>query len=216
MFQAGTLLKIWLLSATITLGILAVVDLAETSGQENLVRRGQLGSNALHRRAPKPGATQTPISAQCGNSFNNQELKKYPLNDDEVACTGYGDRQFKCKIAQCEIRNHVYFPLKKPIPFNREHDKANDGKEKDNYQYHDCKPQFGENKKSVKVYPIRYWAHNVEGNLYVEGYHDTSDKTPRFYICKWKHIRDQNNQRPWCDGCVPWKFEQRLIPAAST
>jgi hypothetical protein len=95
MFQAGTLLKIWLLSATITLGILAVVDLAETSGQEKLVRRGQLGSNALHRRAPKPGATQTPISAQCGNSFNNQELKKFPLNDDEV-----GEYPFSYRLAQ--------------------------------------------------------------------------------------------------------------------
>jgi hypothetical protein len=45
-----------------------------------------------------------------------QSLTKTCQSIVVTACTGYGDRQFKCKIAQCEIRNHVYFPLKKPIP----------------------------------------------------------------------------------------------------
>jgi hypothetical protein len=58
MLQAGMLWKLWLLSETVTLGILAIVDLAETTRQkEQLTKRGQLGTNAHDPRAPVGKAT---------------------------------------------------------------------------------------------------------------------------------------------------------------
>jgi hypothetical protein len=88
MLQVVTLEKLWLLLATVTVGILAIVDLAETSGQEKVVvGRSKLGSNALHRRAP-PGPG---ISIQCGDSINvptsqakmpPKSVGKYPYPND--------------------------------------------------------------------------------------------------------------------------------------
>jgi hypothetical protein len=82
MFQAGVLMiwKLWLISATVILGIQAIVDLSGTSGRAKLVvRRAEVGNKALHRRA-----NQAPISAQCVNSYNYQDPKKYPLKKGTV------------------------------------------------------------------------------------------------------------------------------------
>ncbi|PLW13714.1 hypothetical protein PCANC_10280 [Puccinia coronata f. sp. avenae] len=67
----GPLWNLCLIWASVTLvGVfMTIVGLAEASGQEKLVRRGQLGNRA---RAPKTETPQPSISAQCGNSFNNQ------------------------------------------------------------------------------------------------------------------------------------------------
>ena len=64
MFQANILSKLWLLSATVTLGsLLAIVVHAEATGSEKLAGRGQLGNSSLGRRGP--------TTAHCTHGYNN-------------------------------------------------------------------------------------------------------------------------------------------------
>ncbi|PLW35509.1 hypothetical protein PCANC_13549 [Puccinia coronata f. sp. avenae] len=201
MFQAGVLMiwKLWLISATVILGIQAIVDLSGTSGRAKLVvRRAEVGNKALHRRA-----NQAPISAQCVNSYNYQDPKKYPLKKGTVACMAAGPagkRPMVCS-GKCEIRSNENFELQAPIPFG-------------DFGYKDCGRDFGNFQNEFvgfTVHPKQFRAFNDQNIIYVQGWHDPNDQTTRLYDCSWMNPGATNNQRPWCDGCVDHFFEELPI-----
>ncbi|PLW35174.1 hypothetical protein PCANC_13553 [Puccinia coronata f. sp. avenae] len=200
MLQLVTLEKLWLLLATVTVGILAIVDIAETSGQEKIVvGRSKLGSNELHRRAPpSPG-----ISIQCGDSINvpNSQAKMPPKS---VACMGWSHRPMACR-GPCYIRSTPSFrtPGNKPINWW-------------DFSYNDC-TKVGGSKAPVTIRnPFQVWARPNENALYVVGQHGISLwPDVGLYKCMWQSkdfASADNYQRPWCDGCEDFDFEEAPIP----
>ncbi|PLW25487.1 hypothetical protein PCANC_26066 [Puccinia coronata f. sp. avenae] len=190
MFRAGTPWKLWLLSATVIWGLLAAVDLAETTGPEKLVGGGQVATNALHRRTPTKATLENPIDAQCGNSFNNpSRTSKIP--DGAVACTAYGGRTLAC-YGQCEIiietREKIdWIPFHFPLP--------------ESFTFGACRPMSEKYPLHVNVYPDKFWAHNHNGKMLVEGsdrLHNpkVGKKDLKFYLCPWRNADEINNQRP--------------------
>ncbi|PLW13729.1 hypothetical protein PCANC_12084 [Puccinia coronata f. sp. avenae] len=206
MFRAGTPWKLWLLSATVIWGLLAAVDLAETTGPEKLVGGGQVATNALHRRTPTKATLENPIDAQCGNSFNNpSRTSKIP--DGAVACTAYGGRTLAC-YGQCEIiietREKIdWIPFHFPLP--------------ESFTFGACRPMSEKYPLHVNVYPDKFWAHNHNGKMLVEGsdrLHNpkVGKKDLKFYLCPWRNADEINNQRPWCKRCVDYDFKQAPVP----
>ncbi|PLW05924.1 hypothetical protein PCASD_23918 [Puccinia coronata f. sp. avenae] len=200
MFQAGVLMiwKLWLISATVILGIQAIVDLSGTSGRAKLVvRRAEVGNKALHRRA-----NQAPISAQCVNSYNYQDPKKYPLKKGTLAWL----LVLLANVQWC-VQVNAKYEVTKILNSRRPYLLAilviriADG----------ILGTFQNELVGFTVHPKQFRAFNDQNIIYVQGWHDPNDQTTRLYDCSWMNPGATNNQRPWCDGCVDHFFEELPI-----
>ncbi|PLW06013.1 hypothetical protein PCANC_26520 [Puccinia coronata f. sp. avenae] len=198
MIQVSILWKTWLLSATLTLGILTIADLAATAGQEDVWRSGQSGNSSAHKLGPNG---KPLIDVQCGNGLNNEDRESKPLPHDTVACMAYGGRRMACAAGQCMIRASDNYPY---ATFW------------DEFTFEQCIPQFGNKTNSpilTQVHPRKFWAENKKGTIWVKGWHDHNNQDDiQLYKCTWANAGDTNNQRPWCFECEDFEYNPLPIP----
>ncbi|OAV95785.1 hypothetical protein PTTG_26588 [Puccinia triticina 1-1 BBBD Race 1] len=201
MFTAGSIWKLFVVSAVIALVGLRAVELAEVQ------QRG------LSRRAPTPKArVQVKGSITCGDSWTTTlQLKLGPPNEEkvtpkgagqEVSCRGYDSLGYECDWPTCYVSkdnvNHVHL-----LTFTKCIRYRNDG-------------ETGPPTTKVDfMHPIQFWARNLAGYLVAIGQDSgphRKDDIIRRYKCLWSSSSDPNNQRPVCHNCTRKAFKEPKPP----
>ncbi|OAV95336.1 hypothetical protein PTTG_12080 [Puccinia triticina 1-1 BBBD Race 1] len=196
MFPAGSIWKLYFVSAAIALVGLPAVELAEIQRQ------------ALSRRAPMPDdGVRVKGSIECGDSWATQQrvplgafTKQVEINLQRASCRGYDAKGYNCVWSSCKAKKkNGVIPLQL-------------------IQFVDCvrAPNPGEAGGFTPVKfmrPLQIWAKNLDGLLVAVGVDsDSDDPIVRRYGCTWSLPESNNNFRPYCDECYHTTFQEPPPP----
>ncbi|OAV95956.1 hypothetical protein PTTG_26473 [Puccinia triticina 1-1 BBBD Race 1] len=182
MSPAGAIWNLYVVSAVMALVSLPAVELAE-------VQR-----HALLRRSPQwPAIKAPPGPMQCGKSFG-EGIGNAPKG--MLFCQSDSGTRAFCQKDLCHSEN-------KPATRGR-------STSINEFFFQDClrypKPSEAQNsikpKTVPKTYPVQYCTKNDAGFIWLTGWDDSNDKTPRQYRCPLNRASGINMQRPWCNGCT--------------
>ncbi|WAQ82168.1 hypothetical protein PtA15_2A483 [Puccinia triticina] len=207
MFSAGSIWRLYVLSAVITLVSLPPVELAE-------VERHALSRRAKKNDKPPPAPLKLGDPAKdirCGDSWNTVPgLPKDKDGKEQVACRAYGGLGYYCLLETCKYGSLKDSDVPKGYSLSDwRFDKCT------RYPLKDEKVP-GTNQAqppalAFKVSPIGIWAHNIAGKMVLTGWDEDQahfDKLTRVYTCAWEKVADINNQRPVCRTCTRTDFKE--------
>ncbi|OAV99657.1 hypothetical protein PTTG_11720 [Puccinia triticina 1-1 BBBD Race 1] len=185
MLSLGSIWKLYVVLAVITLVSLPAVELA------------QVKRHAFSRRdAPKDGTPAQDVL--CGDNWRTASSTTVPA--DQVSCRGYDGLPYFCLASTCHFES-------------KEGTTPENGFSLSDWRFKDCLryPNPGETAPSTTLIalmsPIQIWAHNHDGYLLAMGWDDPNNKITRLYKCSWADRPDTNNQRPMCGQCTHQEFK---------
>ncbi|OAV97174.1 hypothetical protein PTTG_26167 [Puccinia triticina 1-1 BBBD Race 1] len=191
MFPAGSIWRLYAVSAVIALVSLPAVELAE-------VQR-----HPLSRRAAKPPPVGAPgTNIRCGNSWNATAY----IPAGHSSCIADDGLPYFCITSTCHLEKRRD---PKTVPGFRLEDWAFIGctRYPDEQDAQDVKPV-----EVPLMHPTQFWADNRRRQLVARGRDPSGDQKIRPYKCGWTEPLDINNQRIVCGRCTRQNFKDLNPP----